>query len=184
MAGQLGELLFENAKIIFRNFAGREDRFNPPGARNFGLVLPPDLARDMAADGWNVKFPKVIDEDRPKDPFVQVAVGFKGIRKPIIVMISSRGRTNLSEDLCELIDYADIENVDLIIRPREWEPGRIKAYLKSIYVTIHEDRFQLKYADIPEIGTGQLAIAGPQPYQTWDYEGEEVPDEPRRAIGR
>ncbi len=57
-------------------------------------------------------------------------------------MITSRGRTNLDEKTIEMLDWADILNVDLIVRPYEWTvQGKtgVKAYLQSIYVTIEED---------------------------------------------
>ncbi len=181
-----GEKLFENARILFRNFAGEERQFNQAGARNFVLILEPDAAEDMTREGWNIKMLKSKEEGVPDRPYVQVAVSEKGPRPPTVVLITSRGRTTLPPDMWMLIDYADIENVDLIIRPYEWVVNRntgIKAYLKSIYVTIREDALQRKYADIPEIGSEQMAIgAGPQ--QEWDFEGEIVEPEEMRAIGR
>jgi hypothetical protein len=73
-------------------------------------------------------------------------------------MISSRGRNNLDEDTAELMDFAELEMVDLIIRPYDWvvngNTGR-KAYLKTMYATIREDALDLKYADVPDINDGQ-----------------------------
>lgn len=147
---QDGTLLIEDARIVFRNFAGKEGPYNRAGDRNFSIVLDEELADLMERDGWNVKRkPPRSEED---DPFnhVQVTVGFKGWSKPRIILIgdTSKKRTVLDEDTCEVIDWADIKQVDIIIRPHEWlvngKTG-IKAYLKTIYVTINEDALDLKY---------------------------------------
>ena len=48
-------VLIEDAKLWFRNFSGKESRFNAAGIRNFCVMLPNDLAERMIADGWNVR---------------------------------------------------------------------------------------------------------------------------------
>lgn len=164
---RLNPITFTEADIIFKNFAGQEKQYNAKGARNFCLKLDPETAALMRADGWNIKQLKPReDEDIPQD-YVQVAVSFKG-RPPQIVIISSRGRTNMPEELVELVDYMDIANVDLIINPSFWDVNGntgIKAYLKSIYITINEDELELKYADVPEIERGQAQLELEQSYE-------------------
>ena len=66
-------------------------------------------------------------------------------------MITSRGRTNLDEGQVETLDWVDILNVDLIVRPYEWTvngKSGVKAYLQSIYVTIEEDPLEIKYGEL------------------------------------
>ncbi|QGJ89112.1 hypothetical protein PBI_UNTOUCHABLE_68 [Gordonia phage Untouchable] len=171
MAPNDGQLTIENARIIFRNFAGKEGMYNAEGDRNFCLLLDPDLAEKLAQDGWNIKTLKAREEDDEPQPYIQISVKYRGrngntVRPPTIVMVTSKGRTSLSEDECEILDWVDIKNVDLIVRPFEWAvngKSGIKAYLKSIYVTIMEDELQLKYADVPEIsgGANQLESGNP-----------------------
>jgi hypothetical protein len=155
MARADNTVLMEGVRIIFRNFSGKEGQYNREGDRNFGVILPSeDVAQQMATDGWNVKWLKPRDEEEGEEgeetPWLSVSVNFKG-RPPRIVMITSRGRSNLGEDEIEILDWADITNVDLIVRPYEWSVnGRdgIKAYLQSIYVTIEEDELEKKYAEM------------------------------------
>jgi hypothetical protein len=150
-----GTLLMENARIIFRNFAGKEGMYNREGDRNFSILLDDELAATMLSDGWNVKTLKPRENADPGEPvqhYLMTSVSFKG-RPPKVVMITSKGRTDLTEDEIELLDWVDIEKIDLIVRPYEWRVGDktgVKAYLKSMYVTIHEDELELKYGDVPE----------------------------------
>jgi hypothetical protein len=147
-------VLMEGVRIVFRNFSGKEGQYNREGDRNFAALLDDSTANAMAEDGWNIKWlkPREVDEGEEETPqaYIPVSVNFKG-RPPRIVLITSRGRTNLDEDSIEMLDWADISNVDLIVRPYEWTvngKNGIKAYLQSIYVTIEEDALELKYAEL------------------------------------
>ena len=153
MPGRDNNVIMENVRIIFRNFTGKEGMYNREGDRNFAVLLDDPIAHAMHEDGWNVKWLKSREEGEPEQAYLQVSVNFKG-RPPRIVMVTSRGRTNLHEDEVELLDWADIRNVDMIIRPYEWAVNNktgVKAYLQSIFVTIEEDALELKYADMDEI---------------------------------
>ena len=178
-----GTLIMEDARIVFRNFAGDEGMYNRQGDRNFCVLLEDDLAEDMQEDGWNIKRLKPRDGEDHGTAYIQVSVGFKG-RPPRIVMITSQGRVDLGEDECVLIDWADIDKVDLIIRPYHWNVnGRtgVKAYLKSIFVIIREDYLELKYADVPVAqleSAKPIAIEGPGMNEASDFDenGNEIID--------
>lgn len=140
----------EDAEIRFRNFAGKEGQYNREGDRNFVVFLPPAVAADMEKDGWNIKFLQPREEGDDPQAYVQVSVKFDGPRPPQVVMITSRGRTELTEDEVNILDWADIRNADLILSPYEWvvnDKSGIKAYLHKLFVTIEEDELDLKYQD-------------------------------------
>jgi hypothetical protein len=147
-------VLMEGMRIIFRNFSGKEGQYNREGDRNFAVLLDDPIAERMASDGWNVKWLKPredLDEEEAAQAYLPVSLNFAKGRPPRVVMITSRGRTNLDENMVELLDWADITNVDLIVRPYEWTvsgKSGIKAYLQSIYVTIEEDELEKKYAEL------------------------------------
>ena len=146
----------ENANIAFRNFSGKEGKFNPAGRRNFCVIFDNDIGEKLHEDGWNIRYLKSRDEDEPDRPYLQVAVSFDKI-PPRIILITRDGKTNLDEDDIDILDWAEIKNVDMIIRPYNWElNGRtgVKAYLKTMYVTLVEDEFESKYYDVPDRAKG------------------------------
>lgn len=146
-----GNIIIEGARILYRNFEGREGRFNSVGKRNFCVLLEKDLADQLIEDGWNVRFLEVKDEYEEPQPYIQVSVAF-GYRPPNIVMISSRGQTLLDEESVKALDWAEFQNIDLSMRPYDYDVNGkkgIKAYLSSLYVTIYEDPLELKYANPP-----------------------------------
>lgn len=155
MAENDGTVLMEGVRLIFRNFAGKEGRYNAEGDRNFGVVIDDATAEAMLADGWNIKYlkPREEDEDETPTPWLPVAVGYGKGRPPRVVVITSRGRTNLDESSVEMLDWADITNVDMIVRPYHYEvrgDKGVKAYVQSIYVTIEEDALEQRYAHLDQ----------------------------------
>lgn len=140
------------SKLYFRNFSGAAVKFNPVGRRNFCIFLEPQIAENLINDGWNVRTLNPKQEGDEPQPYLQVTVMFGKI-PPKIVLVTSKKKTTLDEATVNILDYAEISNVDLIIRPYNWEAqgkSGIKAYVKSMYVTIVEDEFASKYDDIPD----------------------------------
>jgi hypothetical protein len=146
-------VVLEDVRIIFRNFAGKEGMYNAKGKRTFSVLLDDARANAMTQDGWNVKWLKPREEGDEPQAHLSVTVNYNG-RPPRVVMITSRGRTTLHEDEVELLDWVDIRNVDLIIRPFNWEVNGktgISAYLQSMFITIEEDELERKYAEYEEV---------------------------------
>ena len=152
-------VVVENARIGFRNFSGKEGRFNPAGKRNFCLFLDDqDLVSKFVEDGWNVRFLKPREMDDKEQAYLQVSVSFDNY-PPKIVLVTSNGKTVLTDSEVNMLDWAEIENVDLVIRPYEYNVNGkqgIKAYLKSMYVTIEEDELEKKYYDTPDSASNSL----------------------------
>lgn len=146
-------IAIENVKIIWRNFSGETSRYNKDGKRTFNIVLtdPADVEL-LRRDGWKIKELQR-DEDEEEAWTMQVSVNYGRIT-PMVHMINSQGKKRLlNEDTIDLLDGVEIANVDLIIRPYEWDVNGetgTKAYVKSMYVTIEEDQFASKYADEDE----------------------------------
>lgn len=157
----MDEINVEGARLIFRNFSGEEQTnggriMNRKGDRNFGIILTEEMAKKLANDGWRVRRlkPRPDDPEQYMTPWLKVKVAFGKI-PPIVNLITSRGKTKLNEEQVGTLDWVVIKNVDVIVRPFNYpeidgRPGGVSAYLKAIYITIQEDKFAEKYADIPE----------------------------------
>lgn len=144
-----GILQIDDAVIIFKNFAGKGDKFNREGDRNFSIRIDDrELADELIAEGWNVRIKEREDEDVPR-MHLPVKVKFND-RGPAAYLTAGNAKVKLDEDSIECLDNIDILSVDLDIRPYDWEvngkTGRT-AYLQAIHVTQRVDRFADRYSD-------------------------------------
>ena len=137
-------LQIDDARIIYRNFAGRGDKYNREGDRNFAVVIPDEeMADELTNLGWNVKIkPPREDGDTPF-MFLPVKVKFND-RGPNVYLKTGNVQNKLDEESVGLLDNIDIISIDLDIRPFDWDvngkQGRT-AYLQSIRVIQDVDRF-------------------------------------------
>ena len=147
-------IMMEGVRIIFRNFEGKEGPYNKAGERNFAVLLDEEIANTLSDDGWNVKWlkPREDEEEETEQPYLPVSLRYD-VFPPHVVLVTSRNRTTLDESQVEMLDYSDITNVDLIVRAHNWtvnEKSGIKAYVKTMFVTIEEDALVQKYAQLDD----------------------------------
>lgn len=140
----------EDARIIFRNFAGEGSKFNREGDRNFAVIIPNDEIKDVLVErGWTVKIKPPRDEDESPFMYLPVKVKFN-TRGPGIYLKSGEQVTRLNEETIGMLDEIDIQSVDIDIRPYDWDvngkQGR-SAYLQALNVVQNIDRFGARYAE-------------------------------------
>ena len=141
----------EGATIIWKNFSGERDKFNP-GKRGFSVVIDDEvMADELKQEGGNVKERPLQEGADPSEQEWTLPVKLNMNRYTQVWLIVGNHKTLLNEDTVAQLDVVDIVNCDISIRPYEWEmSGRtgITAYVDSMYVTIRENKFAEKYADL------------------------------------
>lgn len=158
---KIPNIKIENARLIFKNFQGKGNDFNKEGDRNFGVLIPDDIVDKLQEDGWRIKFRPARPDDGYEQPWLSVKVKY-GKYPPIVVLINSSGKMRLDENTVGQLDWTRIKSADIIIRPYSYDsivdkkgtvirPSGVAAYLQALYVTVAEDDFAAKYADIPDV---------------------------------
>ena len=141
----------EGATIIWKNFSGERDRFNP-GKRGFSVVIDDEvMADELRQEGWNIKERPLQEGADPSEQEWTLPVKLNMNRYTQVWLIVGNHKTLLDENTVAQLDVVDIIDCDISIRPYEWEmSGRtgITAYVDSMYVTIRENKFAEKYADL------------------------------------
>lgn len=143
-----GILQIEDARIIYRNFAGVGSKYNREGDRNFAVIIPnQEIADELIADGWAVKIKPPRDEDDSPFMYLPVKIKFNN-RGPAAYVKSGNSVQRLNEDTIGMLDEIDIQSVDMDLRAYDWEvngkTGR-SAYLQAINVIQNIDRFGAQY---------------------------------------
>ena len=145
----------ENAQLEWVNFAGRRTEYNAEGNRNFHVVIDSEQsAEDLKRIGLNVKFKA--DYKHPDGRYVlKVNVNYDTEYPPRIFLITNTNKVLLDGESVKQLDNMRIISADLEINPHHWSKGKnegVSAYIRTMYVTIEEDRFAYKYRDLAEGG--------------------------------
>lgn len=141
----VNNITVEGTRLIFRNLRGEADDYNKNGGqRTTGVLIPNEIAEDLKAEGWNIKWLKPRDEQDEPQAFLTVKCKYGRI-SPTIYICTAKNKTLLTEETVGLVDISEIRDVDIVIRPYEYEPGCISAYIKTMYVNVIEDEFAEKY---------------------------------------
>lgn len=134
-------------QVRFKNFSGREEKFNPAGKRNFCVFLDPNTAAQLKQAGWNVKQLKPKDPGDPPQDYIQVSIMF-GKYPPSVLMSVNGQETEMSEMNVGTLDDLEIESADVMMRPYHWEfQGR-----KGIKAFVQKARFYVKQPEMVQSG--------------------------------
>lgn len=146
------KIFIEDARVIFRNFSGRENQFNRDGKRTFSVVLTPEQAQMYEQAGWRIKYLRPREPGDEPTPILNVQVRYHSDepeRNPLVYTVSGRKKTLLNENTVGTIDYADLDKATLLISPyrytdRATGERRVSAYLQEGVFELH-DYFGGKY---------------------------------------
>lgn len=126
----------------WRNFTGEKTAFNKDGTRGFTIFLPEDLYTAMAEEGWYVKHKEQYAGDE-REFQIDVAFSFD-MYPPVITMYSADGTSAiLNADTVGLLQTADFERVNLVLRPHNYDSNGnkgVKAWLNSMDVWVKPPR--------------------------------------------
>lgn len=141
-------LQIDEAKIIFRNFAGAGSKFNREGDRNFSVLIDDEeIATALTNQDYNVKIKPPREEGEV--PFMHLPVKVKFNERGPRIFLKTGDRVNeLDEESVACLDDIDISSVDMDLRTYDWEvngrTGRT-VYLQSMHVIQEVDRFADRY---------------------------------------
>lgn len=149
-------VVVKNACIMFTNFAGEKDRFNM-GKPQFNLVLTEEAARDLQADGWNVRTMPAREEGESPTYMTNINVAFSddGRRNPTIKLYSSldgkRVCRRLSAETIGILDDIRLERINLRIGSFNYDGDKytMKGYLHELQAVqkAEQTSFDDDYAD-------------------------------------
>ena len=114
------KITIRNAQVDPRtaNFSGiprgPKDR---EGDRHFLIRLDPELAEELEAQGWNVKWTKA-KPDHPEwepYPYIKVKINYNRRKKPSVYMVTRKNNILLDENSIERLEGCYFEKVDVTL---------------------------------------------------------------------
>lgn len=113
---ETGHYVVKGARILFPNFQGAEQDYNPAGKRNFRLQVNSDLAEELRSQGISVREREGRDDTEETQYLVKIGV------YPTVDIILRDGNKNNRM----VIDNKDHENDDGDLIDGEFSKGHIK----------------------------------------------------------
>ena len=144
----MASIKIENAKIMFRDFAGKVDEYNPTGKRSFCVILDEDMAQQFQDDGFNIKVTKPKNADYFPVKYLKVNVSYK-VSAPLVRCYFGNKYRDYSENTLMAIDHMNFENVDLVLSvSRGMYLGKpyTTAYLSEFHGVVKESPYASKYS--------------------------------------
>ena len=127
---KIDNLTIEGARIMFRNFSGKEGKFNRAGDRNFCVIIDdPDMVKKLAKDGWNIKVWQPKDEDAEPVNYIPVKLRYDMVPPKVYRISSITGKQLLmTEDMIDAFDSEDFRNdfVAMLLRKQRYLAERVR----------------------------------------------------------
>ena len=168
--------IFKNVRIIWKNFSGQVNDFNPPvgtgpdgkpiGKRYFSIVLTEEMAEELrqielrgnsgkTITGCNVK--TRLPQNGEGEPLYTLKVSFGTYPPEAIWRVIPKGRMALNLETVGNLDHEFIDHADVKVSLATYEKGPnsgITAYLSKLIAYIQEDDFDSDeaFTGIPVIG--------------------------------
>lgn len=121
---------------VWRNFVGQN------GDYGFTVFLPESLYNDMAEEGWYVKHKEKYAGDQ-REFSLDVSFRFDKYPPKITVITNDGATMIMSEDNISLLQTADFERVDLVVRPYNWQKdgnSGVSAKVETMTVWLKKPR--------------------------------------------
>ncbi len=141
----------ENTRFIFEtNFSGdpRRDKFGSD-KRYANIIIPEELARELADEGFNVRNTEPKDSEYEKTYFVRASVNYDSKFPPRIFLVSGDNPPEqLDSESVGIIDTMYIKNVNVILsKYYNVKMDKWSLYVRTMYVEqeLDDDPFAARY---------------------------------------
>lgn len=149
-----GDVIIEDARLLFKNFAGAKTRFNDAGKRNFNIVIDdPEVVQQMLDMGYNVRILGKREDDDEVTNVVKVNVNFDSKWPPRVYEVVDNKKIPLDGESVGILDDAYLTNVDIVCSTYRSGMGqfenRATLYLRELYASVDggNNYFSDKYRD-------------------------------------
>lgn len=142
----MATLHLPEAQIKFKNFEGREYKFNPLGSRRFTIFFDYSELDSIMLRDWPIKYSvERTDRDLPIYAYIPVKVRFDEINEQDLtpkVFLTLKGEKSietreLDEDTIKILDWAPFTYCDVTIHSQPWDFGTGKSGVMALLDELH-----------------------------------------------